>query len=199
MLTVRDLMVPEPITVEAQDSLRVAADLLTSAAISGAPVMAAGRVVGMVSLTDLVRFEADDPGVPVFRPDVVDDPFEGTDPFEEIDPNEADGRGDPTAWFARLWEDSESEVGDRIEHPDTPEWNPLDQHTVAEVMSRVVHQVAPLTPVTEAARLMEKEQIHRLLVVDDGAPVGILTTSDIVRAVARGELAPAGAGPSLVL
>jgi CBS domain-containing protein len=192
MLTVRDLMTPEPITIEAQDSLRAAADVLTSTGISGAPVVAGGRVVGMVSLTDVMAFEVDDPGVPTFRPQV-----EG--PFEEIDPEQADGVGSPAAWFARLWEDNESEVSTRVERPDTPEWDPLDEHTVAEVMSRVLFQVEPLTRVTDAARLMEKERIHRLLVIDGGVPVGILTAWDIVAAVARGELTPAGPGPTRVL
>jgi CBS domain-containing protein len=38
----------------------------------------------------------------------------------------------------------------------------------------------------EAAATMEAEQVHRLVVVgdDDGAPVGILSTSDIVRVIA---------------
>jgi CBS domain-containing protein len=54
MLTVRDLMIPEPITIEAQESLRAAAELLTATGISGTPVVAGDRVVGMVSLTDLM-------------------------------------------------------------------------------------------------------------------------------------------------
>ena|SRR5688572_4615953 len=192
MLTVRDLMAPEPITIGAQESLRSAADVLTSTGISGAPVVAGGRVVGMVSLTDLVAFEADDPGVPVFRPELAE-------PFEDIVPEDADGEGDAAAWFATLWENSESEVSTRVEQPDTPEWDPLDEHTVAEVMSRVLFHVGPLTPVTEAARLMERERIHRLIVLDEDVPVGILSSWDIVRAVAGGRLVPAGAGPSLVL
>jgi CBS domain-containing protein len=192
MLTVRDLMIPEPVTIGPQESLRAAADLLTSTGISGAPVVAGDRVVGMISLADIVAFEAEDPGVPVFRPDLGD-------PFEDIDPDEADGKGDPAAWFATLWEDSGSEVSTRLAKPDGPEWDPLDEHTVSEVMSRVLFRVAPLTPLTDAARLMEKERIHRLLVVDDELPVGILTAWDIVRAVARGELTTAGAGPSLIL
>jgi len=192
MLTVRDLMMPDPLTVGAQETLRAAADLLTSAGISGAPVVAGDRVVGMVSLADVMAFEVDDPGVPLFRP-------EQGEPFEEVIADEADGIGDPAPWFATLWAESGAEVSSRFDQPDGPEWDPLDEHTVSEVMSRVLFHVAPLTPVTEAARLMEKEHIHRVLVLDDGAPVGIMTAWDIVRAVARGELVPAAPGPSLVL
>ena len=197
MLTVRDLMMPDPITLASGDTLRLAADVLTSAGITGAPVVAGGRVVGVVSLTDILAFEADDPGVPVFRPEILE-PFE-----QDIEPGQGDGIPEPdepnTSWFARLWEDGQAEVGNRMEEADGPEWDPLDEHTVAEVMNRVVFHVAPLTPVTEAARLMEKEKIHRVLVLDGHVPVGILTTSDIVRAVAHGDMAPAGVGPSLIL
>ena len=192
MLTVRDLMAREPLTIGPQESLRAAADLLTSAGISGAPVVEGDRAVGMISLSDVLAFEVDDPGVPIFRDEVEV-------PFDDVAPDEADGKGDPTAWFVRLWEDSEADVASRLERPDGPEWDPLDQHTVAEVMSPLLEHVAPLTPVTDAARLMEEKGIHRLLVLDEDVPVGILTTTDIVRAVARGELVPAGAGPSLIL
>lgn len=193
MLTVRDLMMPDPLTVATEDTLRSAADLLTSAGISGAPVVAGGEVVGMVSLADVMAFEVDDPGVPVFRPELAE-------PFEEFVPEEADGLAEPaSSWFATLWEDAGGEVGSRIDHSEGPEYDPLDEHTVSEVMSRVLYQVAPLTPVTEAARIMNKERIHRLLVVEGGVPVGILTSWDLVRAVAHGELIPASPGPTLVL
>ncbi len=43
-------------------------------------------------------------------------------------------------------------------------------------------------PVKEAAKQMVKHSIHRVLVIDDGALAGIVTTSDIVRAVAQGKL-----------
>jgi CBS domain-containing protein len=197
MLTVRDVMVPEPLTVGAEDSLRSAADLLTSAGISGAPVVAGGRAIGVISLADLLAFEVERPGVPVFRPEQPE-PFE-RDLFDEIPDGAGDGIGDAAGWFTTLWADSGAEVSTRMDNPDGPEWDPLDDHTVSEVMSRVLFHVAPATPVTDAARLMEKERVHRLLVLEQGVPVGILTAWDVVRAVARGELVPARADPALVL
>ena len=191
MLTVKDLMMPEPLTVEAQESLRSAAELLTSSGISGAPVVSGDKLVGMISLADVLAFEVNEPDGPVFRPEL-------SEPFEDLVPEEADGIGDASGWLSTLWEDGGGQVVSRLDHPETPEWDLLDEHTVSEVMSRVVYHVGPMTPITEAAQLMEKEHIHRVLVLDDEEPVGILTTSDIVRGVARGELIPAGTGPALV-
>jgi CBS domain-containing protein len=57
---------------------------------------------------------------------------------------------------------------------------------VDEVMTRRVITVPPDAPVRSAAKKMTEEHIHRLLVVEDGSPVGILTTSDVVKAVAQG-------------
>jgi len=45
---------------------------------------------------------------------------------------------------------------------------------------------APATPVTELARMMRDAHIHRVIVTDgDRRPVGIVTSTDVVAAVAR--------------
>ena len=59
MATVRELMASDPVTVEPEETLRKAADLLTASGVSGAPVTANGRVVGVVTLTDITQFEAE--------------------------------------------------------------------------------------------------------------------------------------------
>lgn len=56
--------------------------------------------------------------------------------------------------------------------------------TVEEVMTPLTLQVTADTSIPHAARLMTFEGIHRVLVVDEGKMVGILTSMDIVRAVA---------------
>ncbi len=46
--------------------------------------------------------------------------------------------------------------------------------------------VAPSTPVTTLARQMIDAHIHRVIVVDeDGRPLGIVSATDILAAVAR--------------
>ncbi len=44
------------------------------------------------------------------------------------------------------------------------------------------------TSLRKAAGYMLEHDVHRLLVIDDGELQGIVTTSDIVRAVAEGKL-----------
>lgn len=57
--------------------------------------------------------------------------------------------------------------------------------TAEELMRRAPITVTPTTPVAEAARLMTKQRVHHLLVVDGaGRLVGMVTTFDVVRWVA---------------
>ena len=60
----------------------------------------------------------------------------------------------------------------------------LDRETVAEWMSRDLKSVRSTTSVEAAARQMSLAGIHRLLVIDEGALVGIVSSLDIVRFVA---------------
>ncbi len=60
--------------------------------------------------------------------------------------------------------------------------------TAEELMRRAPITVTPTTPVAEAARLMTKQRVHHLLVVDGaGRLVGMVTTFDVVRWVAEVE------------
>jgi CBS domain-containing protein len=57
--------------------------------------------------------------------------------------------------------------------------------TVRDVMTPVVHQVPVTAPAREAARIMVEHHIHRLVVTQDREPVGIITSIDLLRVVAR--------------
>ncbi len=183
MLRVRDLMTSDPLTVEPEETLRAAADLLTSAGVGGAPVTRGGQVVGVVSLTDILTYEADDPGVPTYRPQLVGPLEDDTRDAPELD-------DEPGQWFVQMWEDSGSDVTSRMTASEGPEWDALDEHTVAEVMSRKVLAVEPEATIKEAAQAMVRASVHRLLVLHNGEATGILTTLDVVRAVAEGMLVP---------
>lgn len=55
---------------------------------------------------------------------------------------------------------------------------------VRHLMSRPAVTVHLGTTITRAARLMLEQHIHRLVVVDEeGAPVGVLTSTDLLRAL----------------
>ena len=62
---------------------------------------------------------------------------------------------------------------------------PLEDVTVDEVMTRKVQSLSPECSVDEAAALMGTRQIHRVLVMHEGSLVGIVTTSDVAKAVAE--------------
>jgi CBS domain-containing protein len=70
-----------------------------------------------------------------------------------------------------------------MEEVKTSEWDLLAEHTVAEAMSRRVCVIPSGADVASAAAYMLKAGIHRLLVKDDGRFVGMVTTTDVLRAV----------------
>src|SRR5687768_15513755 len=92
-------------------------------------------------------------------------------------------------FFTDLWDDAGATVVERMAEPATAEWNALEEHTVADAMSYApVHALTPETSVTHAAEYMGRAKIHRVLVMNGRALVGVATTSDITRAVAEGKL-----------
>ncbi|MEX2182777.1 MAG: CBS domain-containing protein [Gemmatimonadaceae bacterium] len=65
----------------------------------------------------------------------------------------------------------------------------LDDHTVEEAMTRgPLCTIAPDDAATKAATLMKEEGVHRLPVVEGTKLVGIISTLDLVRALADGKL-----------
>ncbi len=56
--------------------------------------------------------------------------------------------------------------------------------TVGEIMSRGVISVTPDTDLEEASRILVHERIKRLLVLDQGRLIGIVSRADLVRELA---------------
>lgn len=140
MLKVKDLMTRELLTVAPNTTIREAAEILATEHVSGAPVVHAGRPLGMISARDLLEF------------------------------------------IAALPADPEAVTGG-LDH------GILDDHTVEEAMTRgPLTSIGPDAPASRAAELMQAEDVHRLPVVEDGKLVGIITTTDLVKAVADRKL-----------
>ncbi len=59
----------------------------------------------------------------------------------------------------------------------------LPDATVADEMTHGAHSVTPEDTVAAAGRLMAKEYVHRVFVVDGGKLVGVISTHDLIRAV----------------
>ncbi|HVZ76884.1 MAG TPA: CBS domain-containing protein, partial [Gemmatimonadaceae bacterium] len=153
--------------------------------VSGAPVMAGERIVGVITTADLLAFQASTPGVPTAH---AEEPEYG----EWIEPTQEEeieqGNAPGGAFFTDLWEDAGADVTERMEEVAGPEWNVLDEHEVDEVMTRLLWSLPPDAPVTRAADLMRRMGVHRVLVVDGGKLAGIVSASDIARAVADHKL-----------
>ena len=179
MLRLRDIMTTELVAVDPELPLSEAMELLARHHIGGAPVVAGGKAVGVISATDLLSFAASTPGVPTAHPE---QPEWGGAPEETTTWEEGDEP--PGTFFSELWSDAGEDVATRLEEVSAPEWDKFADHTVAEAMTSVVCSVPSDTPVEHAAELMRKAAIHRMLVIDDGVLKGIVTLTDIAGAVA---------------
>lgn len=181
MTQVHTAMTTDLVVVSPGLSLRDLADLLAAEDISGVPVVAGGRVVGVVTLDDLAGFLASQPLVP--RERSIDLDWE-TDPPGEW----TEGEDPPGSYFSAWWSDAGADAVERLRAESSPEWDLLGEHTVADAMSRRIISVTPEDDLTSAARRMHAADVHRLLVMDDGTLYGLLTSSDVVRAVAEGRV-----------
>jgi acetoin utilization protein AcuB len=131
---VADLMQRKVKTIHSDATVAEAIVSLADAHISGMPVVdGTGRVIGIVSSTDVLTAEAE---------------------AEDRDARQA----------------------------------LLDATTVRDVMTPRPYTIAPEEDIREAACQMLYGEVHRLFVAKGDQVVGIITTTDIVRAVATGKL-----------
>lgn len=128
---VREIMMGSPVTLKPEDTLDLANDVISLGRIRHIPVLAEGRLVGLLSERDLIGAAA----------------------------NHIFG----------LKQKSKSAL--------------LKTVVINDVMKKKVITVAPDTTIKDAARLMAEKKIGCVPVVSDGALVGLLTTTDILRYV----------------
>ncbi len=179
MVKLHDIMSIELKSLTPNMTLREAAEFLTAEHIGGAPVVQGGRVVGVMSVTDLLDFVSSNPGPP--------SPHEERRDWSEPTSEESFTRGDePSAtYFAELWADVGAQVDERFRQASRPEWDVLEEHVVSEIMTQRLCELSPDTDVQTAAEYMLRAGIHRVLVTDDKSLVGVVSTTDIVKAVSQ--------------
>lgn len=184
MLRVRDIMTRDPITVTSGASLRDVMELFAQKHISGAPVVDRGSLAGVISASDLLTFtatlpsEAGAPGTGAAYDRLVE--LEPDAPAELLDDATSD-----SAYFSELLDDADTDVDSRFASVGESQWSIIDGYTVAEAMTTSAYTIAPDVDAVAAAVSMRKAGVHRLLVVDEDRLVGIVSTSDITRAVAE--------------
>jgi CBS domain-containing protein len=173
-------MTTDVVTLDPGTSIREAMELLGRHHVSGAPVVAGETLVGVVSATDLMTFASSLSGVPTMR-----DTADASD-FEEATLVTIDDELDAgNAFFTDLWDDAGADVVEREAAINSPEWNALEEHDVSEAMTRVpLRTLPPDADARRAATMMSSERIHRVLVTDGDRLVGIVSSLDVVGAVA---------------
>jgi predicted transcriptional regulator len=151
----RDVMSRDLITASPDQSLVEVRHTLIESRIGGAPVVSGGRLVGVISRSDLIRIEE---LVETLDAEVSDN--------EEWLDDQADGFEHPAP---RRFEGFHAR---------------LKQLRVKDAMRSQVVTCAPETPIRELADEMIRQRVHRIVVVEKDRPVGIVSTLDIVELMA---------------
>jgi CBS domain-containing protein len=153
-LVARDIMRSDLITVAPTQPLTELRHLLIESQVSGVPVVREGRLVGIVSRSDLVRVEE------LFNALDAEVSEEG---WQE---NQADGfKHAPAQAFAGFQ-------------------RRLSELKVKDAMRTQVVTCSPQTAITEVAAEMVRHHVHRVVVVEGDKPIGIVSTLDIAALVA---------------
>ncbi len=149
-----DVMTRPVVSVAPDQSLVEVETLLIEHRISGVPVVEEGELVGVLSRSDLARVQ------------VLMDSLDGqvTDQLEWTEQADGFQHGAPSEFrgFRQL----------------------LAGLKVKDAMHDEVITCKPATPVGEVAATMLRQHIHRVIVVEENRPVGIVSSLDLVRLLA---------------
>jgi CBS domain-containing protein len=179
-VTVGDIMQRDVTTVGPETSVRELTRILSDHGISGVPVVtASGTVVGVVSSTDVVRLAADE-----FEVGMSGGPWRpgGLDGWDSPDEDEDEDEETPESAGFFLPERSSRAPELDLEL----EEDAFDGYRVADIMTPVSFAMSPTASVRELADFLLRGRIHRAVVTENGHLVGIVTTMDVLRALADG-------------
>ncbi len=161
----RDLMHREVVTLSPADTIETALGLFEESGISGAPVVADERLLGVLTLADISRTEhLKGDRIETRREYELSEPV-GEERTDELDPEEV--------LFAK--EDYSPQV--------------LGRELVGDWMTTGVVAVRPGASLEEVCKVMVNRQIHRVFVTEEKKLLGVISSFDVVRHVARGGLA----------
>ena len=182
MLRLRDIMTREVVTLEPQMTLREAMEILSSAHVSGAPVVVGRKVVGVISAGDLLSFAA--------APPTVDGEAKPTlaDGWEESEEWDDDEESESASFFTDMWDEHVEDAAEVIESDGESSPDVMSNHYVEEAMTKTIRWLSPDADVRSAADMMRQYGVHRVLVVSRGRLVGLISAMDIAKAVADRKL-----------
>lgn len=156
-MKIEDVMNKDVITCKPDDSLGHLANLFKEKHISGLPVMEKGKVVGLVSETDLIK---------LFKSPEFSNELWLPSPFEIIEI--------PIRNLVKLEETKRA-----LEN--------LKLRPVRDIMTKTVHSISPGDSLEKASGMMVKYHVNRLPVIENGKLVGIVARSDIIRGLSEAE------------
>ncbi len=193
-LTARDLMTREVVYLRQEMSVKEAALILVKHGISGAPVVDRdGRCIGVFSTTDLLRCyskQKHERTTPLER--AVTCPFVRT--LQEKNGRETSLCTLPLGVCAIQRARQDAAGSNRVicsQPHDVPvEWGVVEVEKLPEDPVQCYMTPDPVTISGDAciqtvARMMVDAHIHRVMVVEDGSrPVGLISSSDLLAAIA---------------
>ncbi|MDA1017964.1 MAG: CBS domain-containing protein [Planctomycetota bacterium] len=138
------------------DTLKQIEGQMEDKQISGMPVVEDGVMVGIITQDDLVQV----PTMLDAMARYVYGEMQSSGPMFQGEDADDDGVPDNLSFRGRI-----------------------PNMQVREVMARGVVTCKPSTPVEEVMRLMVSHHIHRVVVTDDGHPIGIISTLDALKAL----------------
>jgi CBS domain-containing protein len=196
-LTARDLMSEDVVTIRQDTPLRDAAGSLSCAHISGAPVVDTdGRCIGVLSATDFIHWAEKQGSITV----AASIELPRTCAFW-VKQRDAHGKEvtlctlPPGACSMQVpvqpEEGKEGTILCREPYSVPTDWQVVETEklpgdAVLHYMTGDIVTASPDTPIRELAEIMLDAHIHRLIVVDEERrPVGIVSSTDILAAVAN--------------
>lgn len=156
MKKVKDFMCSDVLFVRPNNSVFDVAKVFSKNNISGAPVVEDGRVIGVISISDIVKFM----GIKLVDGSVIaHEPQSLSMIFLNLIKMGKE--------FVDFKKDLERISNTEIKH----------------MMSKDVVAIGPNADLFEAANIMEKSDVNRLPVINDGRLVGIIARADLIRAL----------------